>query len=94
MHLIGYILGFFYWQTCADKCGLRAVDCESWKRAENPAEKFLGAYGQKAGSTIRKLVEVLKVEGVDLTQIANEIEDKFSLPQAQGENENVVETAV
>ena len=93
VHLIGYFLGYFYWQTCADKCGLRAY-CESWKRAENPAEKFLGAYGEKAGSTIRKLVEVLKAEGVDLTQIANEIEDKFSLPQDQGENENVVETEV
>ena len=93
MFLIAYILGYFYWQICADKLGLLA-ECESWKRAENPTEKFLTAYGEKAGSTIRKLVEVLRDPEVDLTQIAYEIEEKFSPPQDQGENENVDETDV
>ena len=70
---------------CADKLGL-AAECESWKRAENPAEKFLTAYGEKAGSTIRKLVEVLRHPDIDLTQIANEIEGNFFPPQDQVEN--------
>ena len=91
MHLIAYILGYFYWQTSAEECGLRA-QCEGWRHVENPAEKFLRAYGEQAGSTIRKLVEVLR--HVRLTQFANEIEDKFSPPQDQGENENAAETAV
>lgn len=71
---------------CAEKLGLQS-ECEYWKHhAENPAEKFLTAYGEKAGSTIRKLVEVLRDPEVDLTQIANEIEEKFSPPQDQVEN--------
>ena len=79
---------------CADKCGLHA-ECRTWKHhAENPAEVFLTAYGEKAGSTTRKLVEVLRDPEVGLTQIANEIEEKFSPPQDQGENENEDETEV
>ena len=70
---------------CADKLGLRA-ECETWKSAENPAEKLLTAYGEKAGSTIRKLVEVLRDPEVGLTQIANEIEGKFSPSQDQVEH--------
>ena len=93
MRHIAYTLGYFYWQACAEKCDLRA-ECESWKNAVNPAEMFLRAYGEKAGSTIRKLVEVLKDPVVDLTQIATEVEEKFSPPQDQGENENVVDTVV
>ena len=73
------ILGYFYWQACADKLGWQ-TECESWKYAENPAETFLTAYGEKAGSTIRKLVEVLRDPEVDLAQIATEIEESFSLP--------------
>lgn len=76
---------------CADKLGLHA-ECKTWKHAENPAEKFLTAYGEKAGSTIRKLVEVLRHPEVDLTQIAIEIEENFSPPQDQAENENAEET--
>ena len=91
--LIAYILDYFYWQICAEKCGLRA-ECESWKNAANPAEKFLTAFGEKAGSTIRKLVEVLRDRDVDLTLIATEIQEKFSPPQDQGENQNVDETVV
>ena len=72
---------------CADKVGLQA-ECESWKHADNPAEKFLTAYGEKAGSTIRKLVQVLRDRDVGLTQIANEIEKKFLPPQ--GVNETTV----
>jgi len=67
---------FFYWELCADKCGLQA-ECESWKQAANPAERFLAAYGERSGSTVRKLVEVLKDPEVDLTQIAYEIEQNF-----------------
>jgi len=78
--------GYFYWQMCADKLGLLA-ECESWKHAENPAEKFLTAFGEKAGSTIRKLVEALRDQEVDLTQIANEIEAKFSPPKDQDEQD-------
>ena len=78
---------------CAEKLGMRA-ECDSWKHFENPAEKFLKAYGEKAGSTVRKLVEVLRDPGVELTQFANEVEEKFSPPQDQGENENVGETEV
>ena len=76
---------------CADKLGWK-TECESWKQAENPAEKFLTAYGEKAGSTIRKLVEILRDPEVDLTQIAYEIEGKFFPPQDQVEKENVHET--
>ena len=76
---------------CADKLGWQ-TECESWKRTENPAEMFLTAYGEKAGSTVRKLVEVLRDPEVGLTQIANEIDGHFSPPQVQIENENVVET--
>ena len=65
---------------CADKLGL-AAECELWKCAENLAERFLTAYGEKAGSTIRKLVEVLRYPDIDLTQIANEIEENFFPPQ-------------
>ena len=79
------ILGYFYWQVCAEKLGWQ-TECESWKRAENPAETFLTAFGEKAGSTIRKLVEILRDPEVDLTQIANEIEGNFSPPQDQVEN--------
>ena len=78
---------------CAEKCGLHA-ECKSWRHTENPTEMFLTAYGQKADSTIRKLVEVLRDPEVDLTQIANEIEEKFSPPEDQGENENGDETEV
>lgn len=68
----------------AEKLRLRD-ECESWKHGENPAEKFLKAYGEKEGSTIRNLVKALRDPDVELTQIAREIEEKFSPPQVQGE---------
>ena len=74
------ILGYFYWQICAVKLGLHCT-WVSWKCAVNPAEKVLTAYGRKAGSTIRKLVQVLGDPDVDLTQMADEIEGKFSPPR-------------
>lgn len=78
---------------CADKLGLHA-ECEVWKQAENPAEKFLTAYGEKAGSTISKLVEVLRDPGVELTQIANDIEKKFSPPKDHQGEQDAIETMV
>ena len=86
------IIGYFYWQITAGKLGFRA-DCETWKNSENPAEKFLRAYGEKEGSTVRKLVDVIRDPEIDLTQIASEIETQFSPPQAQGE-QDVDETIV
>ncbi|XP_078342276.1 uncharacterized protein LOC144628090 isoform X2 [Oculina patagonica] len=78
-----YYDGYFYWALTAEKLGLRD-ECESWKMADNPTEKFLKAYGEKAGSTIGNLIKVLRDPKVELTQIAKEIEEKFS-PQDQGE---------
>ena len=87
------ISGYFYWEIIAGKVGLRA-GCEAWKNAENPAERFLKAYGEKEGSTIRKLVEVLRDPDVELTQFANEIETHFPAPQDHNELEYVNETRV
>ena len=87
------ILGYFYWEIIAGKLGLRA-GCEAWKNAENPAERFLKAYGEKEGSTIRKLVEVLRDPDVELTQFASEIETHFPAPQDHDELEYVNETPV
>lgn len=68
----------------ADKVGFRPDECESWKNhSDNPAETFLTAYGEKEGSTIRNLIKALRDPEVDLTQIAKEIEDKFSPPQVE-----------
>ena len=66
-------------------------ECEVWKNADNPTKNLLQAYGEKEGSTIRTLVNVLRDPAVDLTQIAKEIEDKFSPPQDQGEPETQME---
>lgn len=74
----------------AEKLGIRD-ECEAWKNADNPAKKLLQAYGEKEGSTIRTLVNVLRDPEVDLTQIAKEIEDKVSPPQDQGEPETQME---
>ena len=85
------IIGYFYWQITAGKLGLRE-DCETWKNAENLAEKFLRANGEKEGSTVRKLVDVIRDPEIDLTQIASEIETQFSPPQDQGGQEDLDET--
>lgn len=82
--------GYFYWEIVAGKLDLRA-GCEGWKNAENPAERVLKAYGEKEGSTLRKLVKVLRDPEVDLTQFASEIETRFS---DQGKQEDVNETQV
>lgn len=62
-------------------------ECEAWRNADNPTKKLLQAYGEKEGSTIGTLINVLRDPEVDLTQIAKEIEDKFSPPQDQIEDE-------
>lgn len=81
---------YFYWEIVAGKLDLRA-ECEAWKNAQNPAERVLKAYGEKEGSTLRKLVKVLRDPEVDLTHFASEIETHFS---DQGKQENVKETQV
>ena len=88
-----FFLGYFYWEIVAGKLDLRA-GCEGWKNAENPAERFLKAYGEKEGSTLRKLVEVLRDPEVDLTHFASEIETRFSKSRDQGKQEDVNETQV
>ena len=79
----------------AEKLGLRD-ECATWKIAENPTEKFLKAYGEKEGSTIKNLTTALRDPEVDLTQIAKEIDEKFAPPpKDQGEPpERIVDTYV
>ena len=73
-------LGYYYWQLTGEKLGFLA-ECKAWESAENPTEKLLKAYGEKEGSTIRKLIEALRQMG--LTRFAKEIEDKFSSSTTQ-----------
>lgn len=81
--------GYYYWQSTAEKLGF-LEECKAWETAENPTEKLLKAYGEKAGSTIRNLIKALKDPEVGLTQFANEIEEKFSTSTTQDQNEGAV----
>ena len=74
----------------AEKVGLGA-ESKTWKGLNNPTESFLKSYGEKAGSTVKTLIEALR-EG-DLTHFADEIETAFSSSVHDGETERVARVA-
>jgi len=89
--------GYYYWQVIGDELGFLS-ECRAWETAENPTERLLKAYGEKAGSTVRNLIKALRGPKVGLTQFANEIEIKFSSSttqdQSKGESSEEIESNV
>ncbi|KAJ7335996.1 hypothetical protein OS493_013365 [Desmophyllum pertusum] len=84
---------YFYWQITAEKLGL-LNECRAWEAADNPTEKMLTAYGDKEGSTIKSLIAALRES--ELTQLANEIEQQFSITAVEGAREprHIADTVV
>ena len=80
-------LDYYYCQLVGEQLGFVPDECRGWVTAENPTEKLLRAYGEKAGSTVRNLIKALRDPKVGLTQFADEIEAKFSSPTTQDPNE-------
>ncbi|XP_020607681.1 tumor necrosis factor receptor superfamily member 4-like [Orbicella faveolata] len=79
--------GYCYCRSTGERLGFDSAECSAWQTAENPTEKLLKAYGEKAGSTVRNLIKALRDPEVGLTQFANEIEAKFSGSTTQHQNE-------
>ena len=68
-------LGYYHYQLVSEKLGF-LKESRQWSRFDNPAEKFLTAFGEKENGTILKLVDASKQVG--LTLFARTLEEKFS----------------
>ena len=78
-------LGYYHYQLVSEKLGF-LQESRQWSRFDNPAEKFLTAFGEKENGTILKLVDASKQVG--LTLFARKLEEKFGQTnQSREENE-------
>ena len=71
-----FILGYYYYQLVSEKLGFKQEEIRQWSRFDNPAEKFLAAFGEMENGTILMLIDASKQ--VRLTLFASKLEEKFS----------------
>ena len=84
-NLFFFNLGYYHYQLVSEKLGF-LQESRQWSRFDNPAEKFLTAFGEKENGTILKLVDASKQVG--LTLFARKLEEKFGQTnQSREENE-------
>ncbi|CAH3171700.1 unnamed protein product [Porites lobata] len=77
--------GYYHYQLVSENLGF-LQESRQWSRFDNPAEKFLTAFGEKENGTILKLVDASKQVG--LTLFARKLEEKFGQTnQSREENE-------
>ena len=74
--MLFFNLGYYHYQLVSEKLGFLQEDIRQWSRFDNPAEKFLAAFGEMEHGTILKLIEASKQVG--LTLFATKLEEKFS----------------
>lgn len=81
--------GYFMWHAVVEKLDDPDLELESrgWEASDNNVniDKFLTAYGEKEGSTIRRLVKAIREAGLQFP--ANNLEQHFSTtqdPQKEG----------
>ena len=75
--LFFFNLGYYHYQSVSEKLGFKQDEIRQWSQfADNPAEKFLAAFGEMKNGTILMLIDAAKK--VELTLFASELEEKFS----------------
>ena len=63
------------------------VESRGWQGASHPVDKLLTAYGEKEGSTIRRLIQAAREAGQ--TYCASKLERKFDTTQNHGEENDI-----
>ena len=71
-----FILGYYHYQLVSEKLEFKQEEIRQWSRFDNPAEKFLAAFGEMENGTILMLIDASKQ--VRLTLFASKLEEKFS----------------
>ena len=75
--LFFFNLGYYHYQSVSEKLGFKQDEIRQWSQfADNPAEKFLAAFGEMKNGTILMLIDASTK--VELTLFASELEEKFS----------------
>ena len=77
-----FILGYYHYQLVSEKLEFKQEEIRQWSRFDNPAEKFLAAFGEMENGTIAMLIDASKQ--VELTLFANKLEEKFSQENVAG----------
>ena len=83
-----FILGYYHYQLVSEKLGFKQEEIRQWSRFDNPAEKFLAAFGEMENGTILMLIEASKQ--VRLTLFASQLEEIFSQENVAGEGKTWV----
>ena len=77
-----FILGYYHYQLVSEKLGFKQEEIRQWSRFDNPAEKFLAAFGEMENGTILMLIDASKQ--VRLTLFASKLKEKFSQENVAG----------
>ena len=86
--LFFFILGYYHYQLVSEKLEFKQEEIRQWSRFDNPAEKFLAAFGEMENGTILMLIDASKQ--VRLTLFASKLEEKFSQENVAGEGQTWV----
>ncbi|CAH3171704.1 unnamed protein product, partial [Porites lobata] len=82
------VVCYYHYQLVSEKLEFKQEEIRQWSRFDNPAEKFLAAFGEMENGTILMLIDASKQ--VRLTLFASKLEEKFSQENVAGEGQTWV----